>query len=1035
MSHLKQIALKTAVICLLFFLILAHPASAQALPQESDPQQQATDLINTATQNFNNKEYQAALDEFTQALTLVRELKDRQAEAYCLYFIGASQYFLEDYASALAAYQQSQPIWHELGDQLWESITWNAIANLYSHLQLFDQAIPAYQKLLDLTIALGDTKRQAQTLYSLALANDLLSQYEQALQYYQKLLELQQKTDDQAGQAETLYNLGVDQSYLGMYGEALANLQQALALFQSLGDQAGELLTLTYTGSVLYRQGNYSDSRQYYQQGYSLAQSLGDSELELESLIATGLCDIRLNDYVNGIKEYNDALEITRQSGDLASQGTILNNLGLVYHYYLGQLTQALTYYQQALDLARQINDPGLEGLVLTNLATAYLDQDDLPNALNYYQQGLAAIQKTDSLHGIGTTLSDIGLVYQRMGETSLALDYYQQALEANRNAFDRREEAYVLGNIGIVYLNQDDLDQALAYEQQALAIQEDLDDRASLWSTLYAIAYIQNEKGETELAITTYKKAVDIAESVQKMAKIEEFRSAVASSQAPLYEELVSLLWKQGRYTEAFQYAERGRARAFLDQLANGNIDLRSSAPVELLEKEKALRNQISREREDLVSLRNSTGSSRDTESISEKSDTLLKLETEYQILLTEIKVNSPETAALVSVDTADLQDIQQLLPPQLTLIEYYITTDQTFIFVITRQEVTQISVQVNREDLANAVDSFRSFADLSNANPESLKQLYTWLIAPIKDNLKTPVIGIIPHSILHYLPFAALTDGKTYLSEKYTLFTLPSASSLRFLHPKVVEQPISLLALGNPTTMEQLPDLHYAEKEVQSIASLFKSQALIGTAATKSAFLEEARQATYIHLAAHGQFDISNPLFSTIFLAGDNQDNGRLAVYEIYGLDLTDRTDLVVLSACQSQVGHVTNGDEVVGLTRAFLYSGTPSVIASLWNVDDAATSLLMEKFYQHLQDGSSKAGALRQAQADVRKQYPNPYYWAAFVLTGDPGINSTLPGHWMGINSSNIGRVAATAFASLVLLLALSALAGMVIWLRKK
>jgi len=139
-------------------------------------------------------------------------------------------------------------------------------------------------------------------------------------------------------------------------------------------------------------------------------------------------------------------------------------------------------------------------------------------------------------------------------------------------------------------------------------------------------------------------------------------------------------------------------------------------------------------------------------------------------------------------------------------------------------------------------------------------------------------------------------------------------------------------------------------------------------------------------LHLAAHGEYNTLNPLFSFIQLVGDNQHDGSLQVHEIYDLDLRSATNLVVLSACQTKIGKLSPGDEVVGMNRAFLYAGTPTVMASLWNVDDAATGLLMKQFYSHLQAGMGKAEALQQAQMAVRKKYLHPYYWAAFSLTGD-------------------------------------------------
>jgi CHAT domain-containing protein len=242
-------------------------------------------------------------------------------------------------------------------------------------------------------------------------------------------------------------------------------------------------------------------------------------------------------------------------------------------------------------------------------------------------------------------------------------------------------------------------------------------------------------------------------------------------------------------------------------------------------------------------------------------------------------------------------------------------------------------------------------------------------------------------------------LTDGAHYLGEEYTLFTLPSANALRFIQEKRKPQANTILALGDPAISEPgLPPLRFAEKEAEDIARLFGTPPLTGASATESALRSQASNAGIVHLAAHGAYNPDNALFSTVYLTGDAQNDGRLEVNEVYSLDLTKLTDLVVLSACETDLGvggdAVSKGDEIVGLNRAFIYAGTPTVIASLWSVDDNATALLMKQFYTHLRAGLSKAEALQQAQRDVRATHPHPYYWAAFVLTGDPGTANTVP-----------------------------------------
>jgi CHAT domain-containing protein len=186
-------------------------------------------------------------------------------------------------------------------------------------------------------------------------------------------------------------------------------------------------------------------------------------------------------------------------------------------------------------------------------------------------------------------------------------------------------------------------------------------------------------------------------------------------------------------------------------------------------------------------------------------------------------------------------------------------------------------------------------------------------------------------------------------------------------------------------------LPALRYADEEARSVAKLYHTQPLLTGRATRAEFMKRASDCNVLHIAAHAELNAASPLFSRILLSADKDDSGAIEVREIYGMDLT-KTNLVALSACETQLGAQSKGDDIVGLNRAFIYAGASSVIASLWTVDDKATNMLMKSFYSHLKQGMSKVAALQAAQTATRKKYPHPYYWAAFVLTGDPGKNSS-------------------------------------------
>jgi CHAT domain-containing protein len=223
--------------------------------------------------------------------------------------------------------------------------------------------------------------------------------------------------------------------------------------------------------------------------------------------------------------------------------------------------------------------------------------------------------------------------------------------------------------------------------------------------------------------------------------------------------------------------------------------------------------------------------------------------------------------------------------------------------------------------------------------------------------------------------------------LIDQYILRTLPSAAVLKLLRPTTSQKVDRMLVLGNPDLENPKFDLPGAHVEAQTLAVQFNADhLLLRKAASRKAFLDLAPKANYIHVASHGQFNAANPLRSGLFLASDTPggtiESGRVTVSDLYGMNLN--ADLVTLSACETGLGQIANGDDIVGLTRGFLYAGASTVVASLWQVDDKATAFLMQRMYEHIQQGNRRE-ALRIAQQETRVQYPHPYNWAAFYLTG--------------------------------------------------
>ena len=276
-------------------------------------------------------------------------------------------------------------------------------------------------------------------------------------------------------------------------------------------------------------------------------------------------------------------------------------------------------------------------------------------------------------------------------------------------------------------------------------------------------------------------------------------------------------------------------------------------------------------------------------------------------------------------------------------------------------------------------------------------LAELYRWTIAPVERHLPreaTALVYVLPHDALHLVPFAALVDGEgRYVVQRHTLAYAPSAAVLRYTEVKkrhVVSagQP-HLLALADPTPPKDVAEgaLPGARAEVRQISDRFpegRRLTLVGDQASEANAKRLSPGQTVLHFAVHGLARDDRPWESALILAPGDGEDGWLKVPEIFGLDL--RADLVALSGCSTGLGKVT-GDGIVGLARAVIYAGAPSVLVSQWDVSDLGTSYLMDRFYAGLVAGRSKAQSLRDAQLATLELHPHPMLWGAFVLVGEP------------------------------------------------
>jgi CHAT domain-containing protein len=486
-------------------------------------------------------------------------------------------------------------------------------------------------------------------------------------------------------------------------------------------------------------------------------------------------------------------------------------------------------------------------------------------------------------------------------------------------------------------------------------------------WMCLYDRGRIAAREGNLPAAIEFWKRAVEVIEQQRSTINSEAAKIGFVGDKQAVYRSLVEALFVINQHAEAFDFVERSKARALVDLLA-GKDDFAVAAP----EPEKI--------RAFLASAYASELDSRAPVPVQES----MRSAQARSAAITAVREKAADLASLVSVSSVPIAEIQARLPEDEALIEYYYDDKSLYAFVLTREGMR--AAKLDAAGLEAEVRALRRAIETpaGGEHEQIARQAYARLVRPLESLGLRKKLLVVPHGALHYLPFAALRDDAGYLIERYSLRFLPSASVIRYLRAGGAAGRAGVLAFGNPDLGNAMLDLKFAEEEAMTIAQKIpQSRALLRKEATETAFREYAAGFNYLHFATHGEFNADAPLRSALRLARDERSDGLLTVDRLYSTRID--ADMVTLSACETGLGKLANGDDVVGLTRGFLYAGASTVVASLWKVDDRATATLMTRFYDELKSGDRRE-ALRAAQLATKAQFPHPFFWAAFQLTGE-------------------------------------------------
>ncbi len=883
------------------------------------------------------------------------------------------------------------------------------------------KAIERYDEALRLMREAGDRRGEAMTLTNMGNVYNALSEPQKGLDYINQALIAWRAIGDRHLEAITLLINGTTYYALGDPQKALESYNLALPVMRAVGDQTGEALTFTQIGGVYRLVGEPQKALDHFAQGLPLYRAVGDRRNEASVLNNMGTVYNLLGEPEKAFFYFQQVLPLARAVSDRGLEAVTLINMGNVYNL-LNKSQQALEHLNQALALTQDIGDRRLQAAALTHTGTAYSLLGNKDKALEYLERALQLRIAVSDRQGEAITLNHFGRAFDLWRQPQKAFEYYDRALPIWRAVGDRNGEVAALYGMARAESTLDRLLPASQRTEAALEIINTLRTkvnsrylRASYFASvqdLYKLHIdlmmrlhrLQPTAGFDVAALKTYEQArarslIDML--VEAGADIRQGVDPDLVARERSLRQMINLEAERqmrlfgGQHSEEAATAKRRKLEELLTQLLAIEAELKSQSP-----------------RYAALTQPAPLGLAEIQTAVTDNETLLLEYslgeERSYLWAVTPTSFASYELPSRVVIEAA-ARRCYELLTARNRFVKFE-TPDEK------RERVRQADAEY----------------------PVAAKALSEMLLGPVAAQLGRKRLLVVPDGALEYLPFAALavpSEASTANAQNSQFVPLmvhsevtsiPSASTLAVLRRELqgrspAEKVVAVFAdpvfdktderlTGNVSRnggehhvapavdeLPPLPRLPYTRLEADTILALAPAtarRAALGFEANRAAAMsEDLIKYRIIHFATHSFLDSTHPELSGIALSMlDRQgkpQNGFLRAHEIFNLRL--EADLVVLSGCRTGLGKEVKGEGLYGMTRGFIYAGSRRVVVSLWDVQDQATARLMTDFYRGLLGPKrpNTAAALRDAQLAIWRdgRWQAPYYWAGFVLQGEP------------------------------------------------
>jgi CHAT domain-containing protein/tetratricopeptide (TPR) repeat protein len=786
------------------------------------------------------------------------------------------------------------------------------------------------------------------------------------------------------------FNIGNILNHLARYDEALEHFRLSIQPIGATGELWRVANALSNQALTLQHLGEPADAVQVSQRAYDLAVQAGDSVSQARILNTLGTSYSRAGDYRRALDHFERSLKLADAAHERLGMAYNFDDIASVYRLQ-GNYGVAISYLRKSLDIKEQSGGKHEIAGSLANLGDIYLQEGQAERAMPLLRRAVELARESGRKSAQAETLRELAQALRREGQYGEALRRLRASLELSEGSGEKPQSASTLASIAEIEQLQQNYSAAIADSERALALASETGAARTLIAagiTLGRAYAASDRKAEARAAFENAIAAVE--ELREHVVGGEQDRQAFLAQCIDPYEEMIVLNLAEHKPEAALEMAERAKSRILLEVLRTGRADVhKEMTPPELAEEMRLTRRLVTLN----AQIELAEGSRADD--LRRRRDEMRIERTAFETRLYASHPGLREHRA--EAPALGLAGFAKLVPDDRTmLLEFVVTPRRTFMFAIVREggapSLLVRSVPGDAAALRTKVEKFSSqLAARDPGFPVLSRELYRLLFGPLESALRGKTrIAIVPDGPLWGLPFQALQSGSgRYAAEDHAIFYAPSFSVLSAMMAtqRSGEQDAKLLVLANPSG-----DTPEAEREAAGLGKLYgPSRSAIYTRdlATEDVLMQQARRYAIVHIAAHGTFDDSSPMYSHLVLSKSKTTSGNDGILEAWELmNLNLRARLVVLSGCDTARGRFGAGEGLIGMTWALFVGGASATLAGQWKVESSSTSDLMLEFYRGLNNGLGKAEALQRAQLSLlhTEKYAHPFYWAGFVLVGD-------------------------------------------------